>query len=164
MTQRARIRIPDQRLQDVYNWTRINMEWLIRDVPGVGRGLSAGFMEYPWWFGTETYSLQALMRSGDFRLVKQTLRLLRAQSCKVNGNGRIAHEITTDGAVANPGNTQETAQFVMTVGQLLAWSGDLDFAREMYPAMQQGIDWLLVEMDQNKDLFPEGYGITEAMV
>lgn len=161
ITQRARIRIPDQHLQDVYNWTRINMEWLIRDVPGVGRGLSAGFMEYPWWFGTETYSLQALMRSGDFELVKQTLRLLRAQSSKVNANGRIAHEITADGAVANPGNTQETAQFVMTVGQLLDWSGDLDFAREMYPAMQKGIEWLLGAMDQNKDLFPEGYGIME---
>ena len=158
---RASIRIPDQRLQDVYNWTRINMDWLIRDVPGIGRGLSAGFMEYPWWFGTETYSLQALMRTGDFELVKQTLRLLRSQSIKVNANGRIAHEITTDGAVANPGNTQETAQFVMTVGQLFQWTGDLDFAREMYPAMKTGIDWLLGEMDQNKDLFPEGYGIME---
>src|SRR5262249_38703921 len=56
---RARIKIPDQRLQEVYSWVRINMEWLLRDVPGVGRGLSGGFMEYPWWFGTETYSLQA---------------------------------------------------------------------------------------------------------
>jgi glycogen debranching enzyme len=158
---RARIRIPDQRLQDVYNWTRINMEWLVRDVPGIGRGLSAGFMEYPWWFGTETYSLQALMRTGDFDLAKQTLRLLRSQSNKVNANGRIAHEITTDGAVANPGNTQETAQFVLTVGQLFEWTGDLDFAREMYPAMKMGIDWLLGEMDPDKDLFPKGYGIME---
>ncbi len=158
---RARIRIPDRRLQDVYNWTRINMEWLVRDVPGVGRGLSGGFMEYPWWFGTETYSLQALMRTGDFELAKQTLRLLRDQSNKVNANGRIAHEITTDGAVANPGNTQETAQFILTVGQLFEWTGDLDFAREMYPNMRMGIDWLLGEMDQNKNLFPEGYGIME---
>lgn len=158
---RARIRIPDPRLQDVYNWTRINMEWLVRDVPGVGRGLSGAFMEYPWWFGTETYSLQALTRTGDFDLAKQTLRLLRAQSNKVNGNGRIAHEITTDAAVANPGNTQETAQFILTVGQLFKWSGDLEFAREMYPAMRMGIDWLLGEMDQNKNLFPEGYGIME---
>jgi hypothetical protein len=157
----ASIRIPDKRLQDVYNWTRINMEWLVRDVPGIGRGLSAGFMEYPWWFGTETYSLQALMRTGDFELAKQTLRLLRSQSAKVNANGRIAHEITTDGAVANPGNTQETAQFILTVGQLFEWSGDLKFAREMYPAMKMGIAWLLGEMDQNKDLFPEGYGIME---
>jgi glycogen debranching enzyme len=158
---RARIRIPDQRLQDVYNWTRIDMEWLVRDVPGIGRGLSAGYMEYPWWFGTETYSLQALMRTGDFDLAKQTLRLLRSQSNKVNANGRIAHEITTDGAVANPGNTQETAQFVLTVGQLFEWTGDLDFAREMYPAMKMGIDWLLGEMDPDKDLFPTGYGIME---
>jgi glycogen debranching enzyme len=157
---RARIRIPDQRLQDVYNWTRINMEWLVRDVPGIGRGLSAGFMEYPWWFGTETYSLQALTRTGDFDLAKQTLRLLRSQSHKVNANGRIAHEITTDGAVANPGNTQETAQFVMTVGQLFEWTGDLDFAREMYPAMKMSIDWLLGEMDSDKE-FPKGYGIME---
>jgi glycogen debranching enzyme len=161
IVKRARISIPDQRLQDVYNWTRINMEWLVRDVPGIGRGLSAGFMEYPWWFGTETYSLQALMRTGDFDLAKQTLRLLRNQSNKVNANGRIAHEITTDGAVANPGNTQETAQFVLTVGQLFDWTGDRDFAREMYPAMKMGIDWLLGQMDQNKDLFPKGYGIME---
>ena len=64
---RARIRIPDQRLQDVYDWSRIDMEWLVRDVPGIGRGLSGGFMEYPWWFGTETYSLQALIATRRFR-------------------------------------------------------------------------------------------------
>jgi len=158
---RARITIPDQRLQEVYNWSRINMEWLVRDVPGIGRGLSAGFMEYPWWFGTETYSLQALTATGDFDLAKQTLRLLRSQSDKVNANGRIAHEITTDGQVVNRGNTQETAQFVMTIGKVFEWTGDQDFAREMYPAMKMGIDWLLGEMDQNKNLFPEGYGIME---
>ncbi len=157
---RAQITIPDRRLQEVYNWTRINMEWLVRDVPGVGRGLSGGFMEYPWWFGTETYSLQALTASGDFELAKQTLRLLRDQSYKVNGNGRIVHEITTDGQVANPGNTQETAQFVMTVGKLFQWTGDRDFAKEMYPAVQRGIDWLLSRRDPHNP-FPQGYGITE---
>lgn len=160
---RARIRIPDQRLQEAYNWSRINMEWLIRDVPGVGQGLSAGFLEYPWWFGTETYSLHALTDTGDFRLAMQTLRLLRDRSYKVNGNGRIAHEIATDGQVTNRGNTQETAQFIMTVGKVYQWTGDRAFAREMYPAVKRGIDWLLGPMDQNQDLFPEGYGITETL-
>jgi len=158
---RARIRIPDQRLQEVYGWVRVNMEWLVRDVPGIGRGLSGGFMEYPWWFGTETYSLQALTATGDFELAKQTLRLLKNQSMKTNGNGRIVHEITTDGAVSNPGNTQETAQFVLTAGKVFDWTGDLNFAKEMYPTMKLGINWLLGDMDQNKDLFPEGYGIME---
>ena len=46
-------------------------------------------MEYPWWFGTETYSIQALAASGDFDLARQSLRLLATQSRKANGNGRI---------------------------------------------------------------------------
>ncbi len=159
--ERARVRIPDQRLQEVYNWVKVNSEWLVRDVPGIGRGLGGGLMEYPWWFGTETYSLQALAATGDFELANQTLRLLKDQSLKANGNGRIVHEVTTNGVVSNPGNTQETAQFILTVGKLFDWTGDLDFAREMYPAMKMGIDWLLTDMDQNKNLFPEGYGIME---
>lgn len=159
--ERARVRIPDQRLQEVYNWVRVNAEWLVREVPGIGRGLGGGLMEYPWWFGTETYSLQALMATGDFDLVKQTLRLLKNQSMKANGNGRIVHEVTTNGAVVNRGNTQETAQFILTVAKLVDWTGDLDFAKEMYPAMKLGINWLLTDMDQNHDLFPEGYGIME---
>ena len=160
---RARIRIPDQRLQAVYDWSRIDMEWLVRDVPGIGRGLGAGLMEYPWWFGTETYSLQALAASGGSELAKQDLRLLLAQSMKANGNGRIVHEVTTNGGVVNPGNTQETAQFIMTVGRVVDWTGDIGFAREMYPAVTLGVDWLLTDMDQNRDLFPEGYGITEIL-
>jgi glycogen debranching enzyme len=159
--ERARVRIPDQRLQEVYNWVKVNTEWLAREVPGVGRGLGGGLMEYPWWFGTETYSVQALIASGDFQLARQTLRLLKSQSLKANGNGRIVHEVTTNGAISNPGNTQETAQFILTVGKLVQWTGDLDFAREMYPAMKLGIRWLLSDMDQNKNLFPEGYGIME---
>src|SRR5438552_870378 len=31
----------------------------------------------------------------------------------------------------------------------------------MHPALNLGINWLLTDMDQNKDLFPEGYGIME---
>ena len=159
--ERARITIPDQRLQQVYNWVKVNTEWLVREVPGIGRGLGAGLMEYPWWFGTETYSLQALLATGEFDLAKQTLRLLKNQSMKANGNGRIVHEVTTNGAVSNLGNTQETAQFIMTVGKVFQWTGDLDFAREMYPAMKLGLNWLLTDMDRNRNLFPEGYGIME---
>ena len=161
---RARIHIPDQRLQQVYDWVRINAEWLVREVPGIGRGISGGLLEYPWWFGTDgTYSGQALLATGHVDLVKQTLRLLRGQSAKFNGNGRIIHEVTTYGALSNPGNTQETAQFILAAGKAVQWTGDLAFAREMYPAMKQGLRWLLGDMDQNRNLFPEGYGITEIL-
>ncbi|MEP7065563.1 MAG: glycogen debranching protein, partial [Gemmatimonadota bacterium] len=86
---------------------------------GTGRGLSAGLIKYPWWFGTETYSLQALTATGDFTLAKQTLRLLETRSAKTNGNGRIIHEVTTNGAIINPGNTQETSQWILTAGRVI---------------------------------------------
>ncbi len=150
---RARIRIPDQRLQEVYNWVKINTEWLVRDVPGIGRGTGGGLMEYPWWF-SDSYSYQALIAMGDFELAKQSLRLVRDQSVKANGNGRIVHEITTNGGIVNPGNTQETAQFVLTIGKLIQATGDLALAKEMYPTMKQGLHWLLTEVDTNRNLFP----------
>ena len=120
------------------------------------------FPEYPWWFGCDnTYSLQAVMATGDFELAKQTLRLLKNESMKKNGNGRIVHEISTNGVVYNPGNTQETAHFIICVAKLFEWTGDLSFIKEMYPVMKMGIHWLLTDMDQNQNLFPEGYGIME---
>jgi glycogen debranching enzyme len=160
--ERARVRIPDQRLQDVYNWTKVNTEWHVREVPGIGRGLGAGLMEYPWWF-SDTYTVQALIATGDFDLAKQQLRFLRQQSLKANKNGRIVHELSTNGVVSNPGNTQETAQYILTIGKLVDWTGDVAFAREMYPAMTEGLHWLLVDMDKNSNLLPEGYGIMEVL-
>jgi hypothetical protein len=32
---RARITIPDRRLQQVYDWVRVNTQWMVRDVPGI---------------------------------------------------------------------------------------------------------------------------------
>ncbi|HET7449837.1 MAG TPA: hypothetical protein VFJ78_04515, partial [Gaiellaceae bacterium] len=162
LVQRARITIPDRRLQEVYDWTKVNTEWHVREVPGIGRGVGGGLMEYPWWF-SDTYTVQALIASGDFELAKQQLRLLRRLSYAANHNGRIAHEVATNGFVSNPGNTQETAQYVLTIGKLVDWTGDLAFAREMYPAMTQGLDWLLHDMDRNGNLLPEGYGIMEVL-
>jgi glycogen debranching enzyme len=159
---RASILIPDRSLQQVYEWNKINTEWLVRDVPAIGRGLSAGLPEYPWWFGTDSaYSLQAAMATGDFELAKQTLRLLKNVSMNENGNGRIVHEVATNGVVYNPGNSQETAHFIICVEKLFRWTGDMTFIKEMYPIMKLGIRWLLNDMDQNKNLFPEGYGIME---
>ncbi len=160
--ERARVTIPDRRLQEVYNWVKVNTEWMVREVPGIGRGLGGGLMEYPWWFGTDaSYSLQAMVATGNFELARQTLRLLRDQSLKANNNGRIVHEVTTNGGIVNRGNTQETAQFIMAVGKVFDWTGDVAFAREMYPSLKRGLRWLLTDMDQNHNLFPEGYGIME---
>jgi glycogen debranching enzyme len=163
IAERAQLVIEGEaKLNEVFMWTKWNNQWLIQNVDGIGRGLSAGSPHYPWWFGCDnSYSLQGVLAIGDHQLVRDTLELLKRKSLETNGNGRIVHEITTMGAVSNPGNTQETAHFIAFVWEMYRWIGDTDLLREYYDICVQGLQWLLQEMDPDGDLLPSGYGIIE---
>lgn len=154
--------IPDKHLQHVFNWVKFHNDWFVRDIPEVGRGMGAGHPEYPWWFGCDnSYTLLGLLPVGGLAMAQETLELIRRASEEENGNGRIIHELSTSGLVANPGNTQETAHFIQCVWEVFQWTGDLDFLRVMYDSVKKGLRWLLDEMDPDGDLLPEGYGIIE---
>lgn len=158
----SKIALPDKQLEMVYNWVRINTRWLEMDLDGFGRFLGAGAIEYPWLFSCDnSYALQGVLATGDFELAKSTLTLLRDVSEKVNGNGRIIHEMSSNGYVYNKGNTQETAHFIIAVWNTFLWTGDIAFLQDLYPYIKKGIHWLTVDMDTNGNLFPEGYGIME---
>src|SRR5699024_4938200 len=43
------------------------------------------------------------------------------------------------------------------------YTGDLSFVKETYEYIKKGINWLLVDKDQNNNTFPEGYGIMEVL-
>lgn len=156
------VEIPDKKLEQAYNWGKFNTEWLVCELPGIGRFLGAGAIEYPWLFGCDnTYALQGVVASGDLELAKSTLRVIKNISEKTNGNGRIIHEMSSNGFVGNKGNTQETAHFAVAVWKVFQWTGDVKFLSEMYPYVKLGLKWLLTEQDKNKNMFPEGYGIME---
>lgn len=158
----SEIEIPDKEIEAAYYWTLINNRWLEMDVDTIGYYLSAGAVEYPWLFGCDnSYSLQGLLRTGNFDLVKSTLRLLDKVSEKENGNGRIIHEMSSNGFVGNKGNTQETAHYIVALWKAFEWTGDKELLEDIYPNVKKGITWLTETMDTNKDLFPEGYGIME---
>lgn len=159
---RARVEIPDKKLQQAYTWGKLNTEWLVSELPGIGRFLGAGAVEYPWLFGCDnTYASQGVVASGDLELAKSTLRTLKNMSEKENGNGRIIHEMSSNGFVSNKGNVQETPHFALAVWKVFEWTGDKQFLQEMYPYIKKGIQWLLTKHDENKNLFPEGNGIME---
>lgn len=160
--ERGQINIPDKKLQEVYNWCKINTEWLVADLEGVGRFLGAGAIEYPWLFGCDnSYALQGVVASGDYRLAEETLTAIKNMSEKANGNGRILHEMAFNAHVSHKGNTQETAHFIVAVWNVFNWTGNKTFLADMYPYMKKGIDFLLKDMDTNGNMFPEGYGIME---
>ena len=155
----AIVEVPDTTLQRMLEWTRYSTDWLIREVPEIGRGLSAGTPDYPWWFGCDSeYALQGVLATGQHGLVKSSILLLKKISNKTNGNGRIIHEASTNGAVYNRGNTNETAQFISLLWQYYEWTGDRDLIIQLYPDVKKGMHWLLTDMDPDQNLFPNGAG------
>ena len=158
----ADINLPDVELIKQYAWVRCHMEWLTTDVPGIGCGLTAGNPEYVWWFGCDSaYALAGCIPVGFHKLAEDTLDTVAKLSLEHNKNGRIIHEANTFGHVSNPGNTQETAHFIYCLYELYKWTGNKEWLEKHYELVKMGITWLLEEMDEDGDLFPEGYGIME---
>ncbi|MGC1242120.1 MAG: glycogen debranching protein, partial [Chryseosolibacter sp.] len=160
ITNTAKLTIPDSGVQQMYEWLKYNTQWLVRAVPEHGTGLSAGLPDYPWWFGCDnTYALQGVLATGDHSLVKNTILLLNKISKQTNANGRIIHEVSTNGSVYNAGNVNETAQFITLVWNYYSWTGDKALITQVYPDLQKGINWLQKEKDPDHNGYPNGSGM-----
>ncbi len=158
----AEINIPDPKLMEMYDWVRWNTDWLIRDVPEVGRGLSAGIADFPWWFGADNcYALQGLLSTGRHDEVLATIDLLIELSESVNDNGRIMHEASTNGVVFNKGNLNETPHFIWLLWEVYRWTGDRAMLERYYPTVKKGLNWLSEDQDQDQNGYPDGPGMME---
>jgi glycogen debranching enzyme len=158
---------PDRALNDAMAWSKVINQMFVRDVPAIGRGVGAGLPEYPWWFGIDTeYAALPMLQSGQFELVRDTLRLLMRQSEAHNPaeRGRVLHELSTTGVVFNAGNMVETPAFTRAVHDYWLWTGDRDFLAETYPFCRAGLlDYALGRNDADGDLCPSGRSIIETL-
>lgn len=152
----------DQSIATSFEWLKYNSDWLTQDVEGIGKGVVAGLPDYPWWFGGDiVYTLKGLIAMGRKDLVYSTIDLVHGISEKTNGNGRIIHEVSTNGAVFNPGNVNETPQFVSLIWEVFCWTGDLSFLQKYFPSVVKGLNWVLKENDADGNLLPDGAGMME---
>ncbi|MFT7064708.1 MAG: glycogen debranching enzyme [Sediminicola sp.] len=158
----SKLTIPDKNVQQTFEWLKYNSDWLVRTVPEIGTGITAGIPDYPWWFGVDSeYALKGYMAIGQSEVVEKTIKLLDSMSNVVNGNGRIIHEMSTNGAVFNKGNINETPQFASLVWETYLWNGDTEFLKKYFPTIKKGLRWLMEGNDANKNLFPDGFGMME---
>lgn len=158
---KSKVTIPDKELEKAFEWVKYNTEWLVREVPEIGRGLGAGMPDYPWWFGVDNeYTLKGAIATGRKDLVYSTIELIHKLS-ESNGNGQVIHEVSTNGVIFNPGNINETPQFASLIWWVYQWTGDRAFLEKYYPFILQGMDWLMEENDEDGNLFPDGYGMME---
>ncbi len=162
LANRSKLTIPDKHLQQTFEWLKYNSDWLVRSVPEIGTGITAGIPDYPWWFGVDSeYALKGYMAVGQTDAVYKTIDLLDSISNVTNGNGRIVHEVSTNGAVFNEGNINETPQFASLIWEIYQWNGDKAFLEHYFPAIRKGMEWLLREKDANGNGFPDGFGMME---
>ncbi len=159
---RSKLTIEDKDLQQTFEWLKYNCDWLVRTVPGLGTGIAAGIPDYPWFFGVDSeYALRGYMAIGQSDVVHKTIRLIDSVSNAVNGNGRIIHEMSTNGAVFNEGNINETPQFASLIWETYLWNGDREFLEKYFPTIEKGLIWLMEENDSDGNLFPDGFGMME---
>ena len=162
LASRSKLTTPDSTLNQTFEWLKYNCDWLVRDVPEIGRGITAGIPDYPWWFGVDSeYALQGYMAVGQRDIVHETIRLIDSVSEAINGNGRIIHEMSTNGVVFNKGNINETPQFATLIWRIYQWNGEDDFLRKYFPTVRKGLEWLMSENDGNQNGFPDGFGMME---
>ena len=162
LAHKTKLTIPDKKMQQTFEWLKYNCDWLVREVPEIGTGIGAGIPDYPWWFGVDSeYALMGYMAIGQDDIVEKTIRLLDSVSNAVNGNGKIIHEMSSNGYVFNKGNINETPQFASLIWQIYGWNGDMAFLNRYFPTIKKGLDWLLRQNDTDKNGFPEGFGMME---
>jgi hypothetical protein len=158
----ASLNVPDLRLIEAWKWGKFSSDWLVRDVPGLGKGMSAGLPDYPWFFSNDqgaTFSALTGIVKPD--LFYSSWKMLKKLSDKVNDNsGRIIHEASTSGIVYDKGRMEESQIHIETAWQIFKWTGNLPFLQENYIYGQKSLKWLM-QHDKNHNLFVEGYGGVE---
>lgn len=158
----ASISIPDKDVEQIYRWGKYNIDWLVREVDGLGRGISAGLPDYPWFFSNDQSStINAILGTRDASLFIDSWNMLKRESDKFNGySGRIIHEMSSNGSVYDKGRMEESQEFIITAWNIFTWTGDLEFLKTYYEHGKKVWEFLL-QHDKNKNLYIEGYGGTE---
>ncbi len=132
------------------------------------RWLGAGWPDYPWLFGTDgEYTAFASVAMGQFEDIKDHLRSLRDVSVVLNGDsGKVIHEVMPDGSayygtLDSAGNTDETSKFPSAVALIWRWTGDDAFRDDLYPFTVRNMRYVVDQLDEDGDGWPEGLGNVE---
>jgi hypothetical protein len=140
--------------------------------------IGAGYPDYPWIFGTDAeYTAFASVSLGQFDAIKGHLRALRQISDILNDrSGVVTHEVVADGSIwfghdsrhTNPDgttaydfNTDETVKFPSTVALVWRWTGDRAFLNENYDFTVRNLRYVVRQLDEDGDGWPEGLGNVE---
>ncbi len=155
------IQTSETSFDEAFEGLKLNYDMLVQNIDNIGEGYTAGYPDFQWFFGCDTtYGAHGTLAVGQHEMTKQTLRLLKDISWKVNGNGRVIHEVSPFGKIYGNGNLQETPHFITAVYEVYKWTGDKVFLEEMFEFCTMGMDWVETQIKPGS-LCPKGPGIVE---
>lgn len=139
LTEGVTLHTPDQALNEAWILAKLNLLALEANYPpALGRYFLAGIPEYPQLFGCDTtYSVPGALAAGFSKTTLAALHQLADVAWRQCG--RVPHELTTNGRIFNPGNVQETPQFVLAAWDAVRWTGDLRLLKDLYPLCREGV-------------------------
>ena len=153
---------PDPAIDRGFALAKANFELLRANyAPNLPPYFLAGIPEYPQLFGCDTeYTIPGAVAAGFAETSRSALLALASYGTRACG--RIPHEVTTNGRVFHPGNTQETPQFAIACWDFFRWTGDRAFLEQVFPLCREGIDQYMPALwGAVGGIYPIGDGVVE---
>jgi len=164
--------IPDPKLQQAYDWARINMAQAVVHNPFLGEGLIAGYgvdegdrrPGYDWFFGRDAlWTSLALNADGDFKTTRLALDFL---SRFQRQDGKIPHEVPQTASLIEPlektpfayASADATPLYLIAFDDYVTRSGDIQFAREKWASLDNAYKFLATTFDGNDLARNDGIG------
>jgi glycogen debranching enzyme len=170
------VALPDQQLQQAYDWSRLSVLQGLVTNPFLGTGFIAGYRTsggsqrpgFAWFFGRDAlWTALALNAEGDFASTRTALDFLSKYQ---RADGKIPHEIS-QGANFVPWFTDypypyaaadATPLYIITMNDYVASSGDLAFARQKWDVLWKAYQFLRSTYDSQG--LPQNVGIGHGWV
>lgn len=146
------INTPDAEFNEGYKMAILGASKFKVETPEIGTSLMAGYSTtargwngsqkvsgrpgYAWYFGRDAeWASLAAINYGDFDIVKHVLEtFIKFQ----NVDGKIYHELTSSGSVHYDAS-DSTPLFVVLFAQYLHYTGDVEFVRSNWNAIQKAM-------------------------
>jgi len=173
---RLTIETPDKKLDEALRWAEVAIDQAQVKFHGE-TGLVAGYYEsadsarpgYAWFFGRDTlFTTYAINSYGDFALTREALDfLIRRQ----RNDGKIMHEFSQSADAIDWKNTpyfyasaDSTPLLVMAVADYVRASGDLDYLKKNWSAVQKAYQFTRAHDSDGDGIYEntEGTGWVES--
>ena len=170
------ISIPDSRLQQAYDWSRVSVQQGLVTNPYLGTGLVAGYRTsgtsqrpgFAWFFGRDSmWTSFALNAAGDYQTTRTALEFISKYQ---RADGKMPHEIAQGASFVDwfksypypYASADATPLFLISMNDYVMQSGDVEFARQKWDQLWKAYQFLRSTWDAEG--FPQNLGVGHGWV